>query len=324
MRALFSGPGSSVDNTMIITRDKHFEKNNLPGSGTFNDPYIIENRIFGTESEWLKSTYTGLRISQTTKYFVIRNCTFYGGLKGLLLSQIADDSCQIQDCSFYTITQTTLDNPTPMGGIKIENSNGIILRNNSHYGNSEYMGIQEFVYEDFGMAIVNSERCLIEKSTFYCDVLIYSSTDTKLRNNLQEDSTVTIHTSHHSQLNNNSLEDHRIPMKIISSNNITIYKNIINASLYGNGIFLDKSTWIYILNNSFYVQEFALYASNCSNINIINNTIYRETNASSPYELIDCFNIFIQDNIIHEPILLSLNAKTLKHQEERTILINYT
>ena len=52
---------------ILISSDKDFETYNFSGSGTIDDPYIIENLAIA------ESQYVGIFISKTTKYFVIQN-----------------------------------------------------------------------------------------------------------------------------------------------------------------------------------------------------------------------------------------------------------
>ena len=51
-----------------IISDNNFTDYRFPGSGTSEDPYIIEGYRIENENKY------GIQINSTTKYFIIRNC----------------------------------------------------------------------------------------------------------------------------------------------------------------------------------------------------------------------------------------------------------
>ena len=54
---------------IVINKDSEFSvKYRLPGKGTKDDPYRIENRVINTEKMW------GIAITNTSKHFIIQNC----------------------------------------------------------------------------------------------------------------------------------------------------------------------------------------------------------------------------------------------------------
>jgi len=76
---------------IIINSDNDFLKYNFPGSGAKTDPYVIENY-----------TITGpngvISVSNTHKYFVIRNCLISGSSDfGIIISDIADGTAIIEN-----------------------------------------------------------------------------------------------------------------------------------------------------------------------------------------------------------------------------------
>ena len=53
------------------------------GSGTLNNPYIIENVTINGQGSG-----TGIRILNSEKYFKIKNCTIFNSTTGILLSSV--------------------------------------------------------------------------------------------------------------------------------------------------------------------------------------------------------------------------------------------
>ncbi|MHA1503447.1 MAG: hypothetical protein ACTSSB_16570 [Candidatus Heimdallarchaeota archaeon] len=67
-----------------ITQDSDFTvKYNFPGSGTVLTPYIIENYQLNY------SDGTAISIKDTTKNFIIRNCTLHNCQTGIVIMNVA-------------------------------------------------------------------------------------------------------------------------------------------------------------------------------------------------------------------------------------------
>jgi len=85
----------SPKNGIIVKEDKDFRKYMLPGKGTVDDPYRIENIDF-------KSDFA-ISISYTTKVFIIQNCIFRNLKSGIELRHLANNTYKIRDCLFENI-----------------------------------------------------------------------------------------------------------------------------------------------------------------------------------------------------------------------------
>lgn len=101
---------------IIIDGNDDFTSENgvMGGSGTENDPFIIENWVIVNDS----STENGIFINNTDAFFVIRNCSVYNYSelwhgRGILLSHV--ENGRIEDTTTY------------------ENFYGIMVRDNSAY-----------------------------------------------------------------------------------------------------------------------------------------------------------------------------------------------
>jgi len=116
---------------MVISSDKDFIKYELPDSGTLEDPYRIENKKLGVNSELVRKWYDdALDIFDTTKHFVVSNCTFYGGFSSIRLTNVADNTAVIQDNQIFTIPQREWFFLKSSSGISIFNTSGFVFSNN--------------------------------------------------------------------------------------------------------------------------------------------------------------------------------------------------
>ncbi|MCK5772538.1 MAG: right-handed parallel beta-helix repeat-containing protein, partial [Thermoplasmata archaeon] len=92
-------PGASFDDTILIEGDSAFNTSNgiSSGSGTANDPYVIENMTIEVTDT------VGIKIVNTTKHLVIRNCTLSGGKTDMT------SSIYVHNASNVNISHTRID-----------------------------------------------------------------------------------------------------------------------------------------------------------------------------------------------------------------------
>jgi len=83
----------------LIDSDEDFVSLKSPGTGTSEDPYIIEDRVFGINETFVKEWYIGLEVINTTKHFIVRNCEFFGGLNSLRIFNITSGTAKIANNS---------------------------------------------------------------------------------------------------------------------------------------------------------------------------------------------------------------------------------
>jgi len=103
--------------SLDIHSDTDFITLGFPGSGTKEDPYLIEN--YDISSSDINNE--GLHIKDTTKYFVIKGCSMTTSFYGLLVENVAPGTCQILDSRFYA---------NKHDGIGVKESTGVIISNN--------------------------------------------------------------------------------------------------------------------------------------------------------------------------------------------------
>ena len=105
-----------------ITDDSGFSP--YPGSGTIGDPYIIEGYNITTTSS------IGIKISGTSKHFIINNCYVNAQDYGIHISNIVDGTAKITNNTCEKNLST---------GISLSSSNNILSANNC--SNNGYTGI---------------------------------------------------------------------------------------------------------------------------------------------------------------------------------------
>ena len=114
---------------IIIFTDSEFENYSFSGNGSKNNPYIIENYNVSPLMDW----YNAIEIAFTTSYFVIRNCLISSANTGILIGEIANGTCTIEN-NVFTNTDVC---------IQISESDGIIIEGNIGYNNKNGLNIDE-------------------------------------------------------------------------------------------------------------------------------------------------------------------------------------
>lgn len=255
-----------------IENDTAFNLYGLLGNGTANNPYLIENFIITTTNP------IGIAISQTTKYFIVRNCTIdsTGGI-GLSLYYIGSGTGQIIN---NTITGT------PSEAIHIDGSNDLILKDNHIINNNAGL-----------FAGVTSNISMIGNfiySNNYNGLYFLDSTNIFLSNNT---------------IFNNSAAG----INLINDQNIGLNQNLINNNTYGltlgntslsiitNNIFKFNLAHALVIddnssNNLVYLNQFdnnlvKPQASDDGNQNLFYNSTSKKGNYWSDYESGGVYNI---------------------------------
>ncbi len=114
------------DNTIHIDNDTELAMFSSSGSGTENDPYIIENLRMNPSSYIHYYVKGGIIIRHTTKHFIVRNCEIEGQLTygGIRIDEVADNTAQVYNnivtncysgitmynCSYNTVIENNVFN----------------------------------------------------------------------------------------------------------------------------------------------------------------------------------------------------------------------
>jgi len=223
------------------SRDWAYHATNYPwcfGSGTKNDPYIIENvTIIGS------GTGSLLRIEDTVDHFIVRNCKFINGLYGISTSSVYNGIIKKNNISSHISSgiDTTGSNITILNNVISQNSvNGIYLASaglnitgNLITGNEEgiyapYCANSYFLYNNFtnnirrGFILDDGGNCTIRNNLFQ---------------NNGEEGLLIDGSNPGTNVLNNIFDGNDIGIGIFTTSDIFISKNVVqNSVTYGMNI----------------------------------------------------------------------------------------
>lgn len=215
------------------------------GSGTLNDPYLIENVTI--DAYFISS---GIKIRNSQKFFRVQNCSVYNSGSGTWDSGISLENtsngqilnCQflnhnfnsilVRNCLNITIMKNRVEN-SPMG-IRLLDSNNSVIDENSIFGISQQ-----------GIALIRSFENLVSNNkirhSFDYSMFLVDSSNNTISGNLiggiylwQPNlyGYIMIWNSHINVITENIFIHIDIALVLDSSSNNLIYKNYFNS--YGN------------------------------------------------------------------------------------------
>ena len=258
------GPG------IKITSDSDFLKYNPTGTGTQEDPYIFANYDF-------KRELRAFTIQDTTKHFMIINCTIDMCLEAIRIENVAPGTVKIwgntifhQDCNVPEVGASAGIIIKSSPGTRISNNiiintgvEGIIIENSRecHVSNNSISEVMEGIYIDHSDSLT-----IANNSIKYCHdaVECWESHHVKIIQNIFEDnyySCIEVDSSNHMlisknycfNITNTYLPSSRMGIWIRSCDNCTISNNTIVYCQQGMDIYsLSNSSVVYnrIENNS--------------------------------------------------------------------------
>ncbi len=203
---------------ILIVSDDDFLSLNIDGSGTEEDPYVIEN-INVTRQE-----STGINIRNTSKYFIIRNNFVKVYSSCIVVYNISEGTAIIENnvCEHYRRYGISSQYSK---GIYVAYANKTIVRKNICEG-SEY-GIR--ISKSFGVVVEENE----------CGENLSSPIITELpitRDIIDGMGILVSHSPNSSVLRNYCIENGEFGIGVFSSNSTIIKEN----SCYANGYFSDN------------------------------------------------------------------------------------
>lgn len=243
----FAVPQQTFKKLMFITSDDDLEKLNLPGSGTINNPYVIEQINFGLMITDVQDYISLLFISGTSKHIAIRNNTFIGGFIGIQIDSIVNGSITIEN-NYFAYEELCIDSfcITSYYGIKISNSSNIKINDNT-FKESNYEGyIYGIFFEESGDLEIKNNQL----SSFYGIYGIHS--DTFVINNNTYFETVDVYIEFCSNFNiTKNIHDFLFRYKIVNSNSIYISENSILGKNISFGFLIYDCSDVIIRENFF-------------------------------------------------------------------------
>ena len=250
-------PFSNRTKTIQIHSDEEFGKYNFEGTGTINDPYLIQNLELGITDLYLDDFYSVISIANTSKHFIIQDCIISGGAKSIILNNIADGSAKILNNTLiayaYYLNNSEI---TTTYGIKIKNSDFIEIRNN-HFKGKEY-SLNRYAKFASSICLEDVANCIIDSNYF-------------------EQSSIPIEclNSKYISIVNNYCNFELDVGLLISNCYFLIMKNNSFEGYVYTAFYLSYSSYVYLINNSFSSSTFstAIRINYCYEIILHNNTI---------------------------------------------------
>ncbi len=256
---------------IVILNNRDFKKYSSSGDGSAENPYIIKgyNITNPHTSGW---TATGAIIKETTKHFILTDCTFTDYYRGILVRSAKSGTATVMN---NTILEGAYSPNAPSSGIELHDSHEVEVYNNS-------IG---YFYEK-GINLLWSNNCTI-KNNYVANcgsgISVSSSNTTTLFENLLNSNGIGIicssyiYTSRGHNINNNTCIngnsgirvgegfDFQVAHNIVSMNlegivsygyNYTIFGNYISYNLNG-GIALSSSSRFNLVYHNSIIENFS-------------------------------------------------------------------
>jgi len=229
---------SEKPTSIEINSDSDFIKYNFPGSGTSSNPYIIEDFSIS------KQLFRGISITNTHKYFVIRNCyLFQNLLDGIRIDSVAEGTGQIYNNTVQEHSQS---------GIFITNSQNITVRDNI---------IIECKYHIW---LNNSNNCILTDNTIYAYRPPLDKQAIRYRG-------IFIDNSDHTRINNTYIKNVAYGIYLVDDNNSTISNNFLHV-VTAAGLFVLYSNYTDIYLTTCLESYQDCFAFRYSNFNRLENS----------------------------------------------------
>jgi len=290
------------------------------GSGTWNDPYIIENLMINANSN------TGIEIRNSDVYFIIKNCTILNSNSdypdaGIYLNNVRNGFILNNNCShnFSGIYLEFSSNITISGnivnyneysGIRLESSDtNTILENNVdfnsnsgivlHGSNNNNISKNTAHYNlFFGIELSGENIILSENSMINCGLYLLPDSEGKIHSYDIDTSNVVnekpiIYYENELNLESSDFMNAGQIILINCSNSIIANIKMSNVSL---GIYLVESNNIIISNNSITNTIASIQIAFSSNINITQNTL--KEHRFYGIAIMNCNESLISENVI--------------------------
>lgn len=242
---------------IYITTDSEFEE--FPGSGTPDDPYIIEGYEILTLNEY------GIYISGTTKHFVIRNCFISADRIGIHITDTAAGTVKIINNTCRSSVPNYM-----RSGIYVTNTEYSVITNNTciegHYAGMELHHVDNSTVANntitycvnTGLFITGSDNLtiannVIETTQWGDGMLSYGLEQCKIINNTIRNNKYTIGAyirGDHLIIANNTVTNNGGGMGVGSGYNVTIANNTFTFNP-GTGLSIDDCERTVVANNSF-------------------------------------------------------------------------
>ncbi len=216
-----------------IRYDSDFEI--FPGSGTIENPYLIEGYNITTTDD------DGIYITETTKYFTVRNCYVDARFKGIYIHDVADGTATVIN---------NMCNNNNWNGISLWLSNSSIVANNT-CSNNNWDGISlsssdsstvannTCFYNGYGISLWSSDSSTVANNTCFYNgygISLSSSVGSTVCNNTCSNNEygICFYASDSSTVANNMCSyNSNDGISLSSSDSSTVANNTCNNNYYG-------------------------------------------------------------------------------------------
>ena len=245
--------------TIFVNRDSEFIASNgvTYGNGTASDPYVIEGWKIDASSAH------GIRVWNTTAFFIVRNCFVYNG------------GSDYFGVFLYNCRNGCLSNNTCSG-----NGNGIYLDSSSNNTLTDNICSSNLLY---GIALESSTDNTLGNNIchwngeFAAGIALFSSSDNNTLSNNNCNSNgwrapgIALLSSSDNTLSKNACSNSQYGIRLDSSNNNSLSDNNCDSNI-AEGIYLNSSSDNKLSNNSCNSNSFGMILDGSSNNVLINNS----------------------------------------------------
>ncbi len=238
---------------IIILNDSNFTDYGFTGSGTSNDPIIIENLNITVGEEM------GIYITNTTKHFVIQNCYIQDTNYGIyvnttktstptILSNVCFNNSQrsiyVVDTHYSTVINNTCSFSKKYS-IHVRNGTGCVIQSNYCYSNS-WVGI--FIDKSNSSYIQNNICTENSRGGIVLDYCSFSLVSNNTCNSNSFHGGIRLLQCYFSEILNNTCHyNYQYNLDIRRSNSSTVYGNECKGNSYG--MLVDSGGQVSILSN---------------------------------------------------------------------------
>ncbi|MCE7742159.1 MAG: hypothetical protein GOP50_06840 [Candidatus Heimdallarchaeota archaeon] len=156
-------PSGLVNHTTINVINDNFTDYSFPGSGTKEDPYLIQNLNINSEQFGIPGIY----IEDSKKYFTIQNCYVNARGPGITIKKVNDGVCRVIN-NYITCLGIGLE--VRFGFNLLIEGNNIINVNQGIYLEAADGSVilENLIYESFmdGISFYQTDNCKIVNNTF--------------------------------------------------------------------------------------------------------------------------------------------------------------